>query len=151
MLHISWLDLSQSFGKLSIVICCTDKLATDTDAAFALFLFHHSSYDILADTMYLHFVYEDDMATNHQKILHVTQWFKWTASCTFHPSIIIWVKFSAEDLNMMFFRVYEFCTKSVQCKPPFTYHQKLNFPRNFYTLHPIWMKSGRPPGSCSIL
>jgi hypothetical protein len=55
--------------------------------------------------MYLHSIYEDDMATNHQKILRVTQGFKKNASCTFHPSIIIWVKFSAEDFNMMFCNV----------------------------------------------
>lgn len=99
-------------------LCCIDKLATHTDAAIALFLFHHSWYDILADTMLLHFFTEDDMAINQQKILHVTQGFKRTSTCTFHTSIIICVKFNAEDFNVMFFSNYEFCKNQYSANHP---------------------------------
>jgi hypothetical protein len=98
-------------------MCCNDKLAIHTDAAIALFLFHHSWYAIVAETMYLHFFTDDGMATNQPKILYVTQRFKRTATCTFHPSIIIWVKFNAEDSNVMFFS-NEFCKNQYSANHP---------------------------------
>ena len=58
------------------------------------------------------------MATNQQKILHVIQGFKRTATCTFHPSIIIWVKFNAEYFNVMFFSNYEFCKNQYSANHP---------------------------------
>lgn len=69
--------------------------------------------------MYRHLFTEDDMAINQQKILHVTQEFKKTDICTSHPSIIIWVKFNAEDFNVMLFSNYKFCKN--QCSENYPY------------------------------
>jgi hypothetical protein len=68
--------------------------------------------------MYLHFFTEDDMATNQQKIVHVTQGFKRTSTCAFHISIIIYIKFNAEDFNVMFFGNYEFCKNQYSVNHP---------------------------------
>lgn len=67
--------------------------------------------------MYLHLFTEDDMATNQQNILHVTLGFKRTATCTFHPTIIIYIKSNAEDFNVMFFSNYKFCKNQYSAKP----------------------------------
>jgi hypothetical protein len=61
-----------SLEKVFIVICSTDQITITPDAAIALFLFHHSWYETLADTMHLYFITEDDKPTNQQKILAVT-------------------------------------------------------------------------------